>query len=193
RGDGFLAVLGRVALLVGFAGVIALLVVFGKPILEIVRPLLSSDSPPNEVAKAAERLTTTQTIANKALVATPTVVALPGGPSTGPQMRVAPPTQQQSSLTPSTTSLGIPVRGVTDDEIRFGISAPFTGAAKELGQNIKVGIEAAFNAANANGGVHGRQLRLIATDDGYEPGRTDWRLRRLPPGLPGPGFPQSSD
>ena len=179
RGDGFLAVLGRVALLVGFAGVIALLVVFGKPILEIVRPLLSSDSPPNEVAKAAERLTTTQTIANKALVATPTVVALPGGPSTGPQVRVAPPTQQQSSLTPSTTPLGIPVRGVTDDEIRFGISAPFTGAAKELGQNIKVGIEAAFNAANANGGVHGRQLRLIATDDGYEPGRTTATMRQL--------------
>src|SRR5437868_9069758 len=150
-----------------------------KADLRNLRPLLSSDSPPNEVAKAAERLTTTQTIANKALVATPTVVALPGGPSTGPQVRVAPPTQQQSSLTPSTTPLGIPVRGVTDDEIRFGISAPFTGAAKELGQNIKVGIEAAFNAANANGGVHGRQLRLIATDDGYEPGRTTATMRQL--------------
>jgi ABC-type branched-subunit amino acid transport system substrate-binding protein len=179
RGDGFLAMLGRVALLVGFAGVIALLVVFGKPILEIVRPLLSSNSPPNEVAKAAERVTTTQTIANRTVVAAPTVVALPGGTSTGPQARVAPPTQQQSSLTPSATPLGIPVRGVTDSEIRFGISAPFTGAAKELGQNIKVGIEAAFNAANANGGVHGRQLRLIAMDDGYEPGRTAATMRQL--------------
>src|ERR1700756_2589626 len=28
------------------------------------------------------------------------------------------------------------VRGVTDNEIRFGISAPFSGAAKELGQNM---------------------------------------------------------
>ena len=62
-----------------------------------------------------------------------------------------------------------PVRGVTDSEIRFGISAPFSGAAKELGQNMQRGIEAAFRVANANGGVHRQQLRLIAADDGYEP------------------------
>jgi ABC-type branched-subunit amino acid transport system substrate-binding protein len=29
--------------------------------------------------------------------------------------------------------------------------APFTGPAKELGQNMKRGIEAAFNVANAKG------------------------------------------
>ena len=54
----------------------------------------------------------------------------------------------------------VAVRGITDSEIRFGISAPFSGPAKELGQNMKLGIEAAFAAANANGGVNGRQLRL---------------------------------
>ena len=67
---------------------------------------------------------------------------------------------------------GSAVRGVTDSEIQFGISAPFTGPAKELGLNMKIGIEAAFNVANAKGGVYGRQLRLIAADDGYEPTRT---------------------
>jgi branched-chain amino acid transport system substrate-binding protein len=71
------------------------------------------------------------------------------------------------------------VRGVTDSEIRFGISAPFTGPAKELGQNMKLGIEAAFNAANANGGVYGRQLRLVAADDGYEPARTAATMKQL--------------
>jgi branched-chain amino acid transport system substrate-binding protein len=71
------------------------------------------------------------------------------------------------------------VRGVTDSEIRFGISAPFSGPAKELGQNMKLGIEAAFNAANANGGVHGRQLRLVAADDGYEPARTAITTKQL--------------
>ena len=70
-------------------------------------------------------------------------------------------------------------RGVTDTEIRFGISAPLTGAAKELGQNMKLGIEVAFNIANANGGVHGRQLRLLAADDGYEPARTATTMRQL--------------
>jgi ABC-type branched-subunit amino acid transport system substrate-binding protein len=71
------------------------------------------------------------------------------------------------------------VRGVTDTEIRFGISAPFSGSAKELGQNMKLGIEAAFNAANASGGVHGRQLRLVAADDGYEPARTAGTMKQL--------------
>jgi len=71
------------------------------------------------------------------------------------------------------------VRGVTDQEIRFGISAPLTGPAKELGQNMKLGIEAAFNLANANGGVHGRQLRLVAVDDGYEPARTGATMKQL--------------
>src|SRR5690242_13837140 len=71
------------------------------------------------------------------------------------------------------------VRGVTDTEIRFGISAPFSGSAKELGQNMKLGIEAAFNVANANGGVYGRQLRLVAADDGYEPARTAATMKQL--------------
>ena len=71
------------------------------------------------------------------------------------------------------------VQGVTDNEIRFGISAPFSGAAKELGQNMKLGIDAAFNVANTNGGVHGRQLRLIAADDGYEPTRTAETMKQL--------------
>src|SRR5262249_14316780 len=37
------------------------------------------------------------------------------------------------------------VRGVTDNEILLGISAPFTGSAKELGNQMKIGIETAFN------------------------------------------------
>jgi branched-chain amino acid transport system substrate-binding protein len=71
------------------------------------------------------------------------------------------------------------IRGLTNSEIRFGISAPFTGPAKELGQNMKMGIETAFNVANAQGGVHGRQLRLVAADDGYEPARTAATMQEL--------------
>jgi ABC-type branched-subunit amino acid transport system substrate-binding protein len=70
-------------------------------------------------------------------------------------------------------------RGVTDTEIRFGISAAFSGPAKELGQNMKRGIEAAFNAANDAGGVFGRQLRLIAADDGYETSRAAITMKHL--------------
>src|SRR5579872_505450 len=71
------------------------------------------------------------------------------------------------------------VRGITDTEIRFGMSAPFSGPAKELGQNMKLGIEAAFSVVNAKGGVFGRKLRLIAADDGYEPARTAAAMKDL--------------
>jgi branched-chain amino acid transport system substrate-binding protein len=71
------------------------------------------------------------------------------------------------------------IRGVSDNEIRFGISAPFSGPAKELGQQMKLGIDAAFKAMNDAGGVHGRQLSLAAVDDGYEPERTAVAMKDL--------------
>src|SRR6202795_3805599 len=72
-----------------------------------------------------------------------------------------------------------PIRGVTDSEIRFGISAPFTGAAKELGNQMKLGIETAFNLANNTGGINGRQGKLGVADDGYEPTRTTDTMKQL--------------
>jgi ABC-type branched-subunit amino acid transport system substrate-binding protein len=70
-------------------------------------------------------------------------------------------------------------RGVTDREIRFGIAAPFSGPAKELGRQMKLGIDTAFNRINDAGGVEGRMLRLIAADDGYEPTRTPEAMKQL--------------
>ena len=59
--------------------------------------------------------------------------------------------------------------GVFDDRILFGQSAAFSGLASQLGEGMKVGIEAAFAEANRDGGVHGRQLELTSLDDTYEP------------------------
>jgi ABC-type branched-subunit amino acid transport system substrate-binding protein len=71
------------------------------------------------------------------------------------------------------------VQGVTDTEIIFGMSAPFSGPAKELGRAMKTGIDIAFAAANDTGGVNGRKLRLVALDDGYEPDRTRQVMKDL--------------
>jgi branched-chain amino acid transport system substrate-binding protein len=71
------------------------------------------------------------------------------------------------------------IHGVTDNEIRFGIVAPFSGASRELGRQMKLGIDTAFNRANETGGVNGRMLRLIAADDGYEPSRTMDAMKTL--------------
>jgi hypothetical protein len=93
----------------------------------------------------------------------------------GPRLSVAPiaPSSAAAATSPSApVAAGSPVRGVTDQEIRFGIAAPFSGSAKELGRQMKLGIDTAFNRVNETGGVEGRMLKLIAADDGYEPTRT---------------------
>ena len=59
--------------------------------------------------------------------------------------------------------------GVSGERVLFGQSAAFSGPAQALGKNMLLGIQAAFEAANARGGVHGRKLDLVSFDDAYEP------------------------
>jgi ABC-type branched-subunit amino acid transport system substrate-binding protein len=185
--DGLLAQMGRMALAAAVvAAVVALLVVFARPLLEGISPLLNSDSQSKQVSSP---LTANNASANRTYVPATAVAAAPGAvPSTTAQAQQPPLSAaqgQQAALSPISkpseqeSSASSLVRGVTDSEIRFGISAPLTGPAKELGQNMKLGIETAFNAANAKGGVYGRQLRLIAVDDGYEPTRTAVAMKEL--------------
>ena len=63
-------------------------------------------------------------------------------------------------------------RGVTATRITVGMSAPFSGASRELGRGMQLGLETCFLDVNENGGIHGRELKLVALDDGYEPSRT---------------------
>ncbi|MGJ4904907.1 ABC transporter substrate-binding protein [Bradyrhizobium sp. HKCCYLS2058] len=71
------------------------------------------------------------------------------------------------------------VRGITERDITFGSVLPLSGANKESGRLLKVGIEAAFNRANEAGGVNGRMLRLAVADDGYDPNRTLDAMKQL--------------
>lgn len=61
--------------------------------------------------------------------------------------------------------------GIGDAEIVIGQVAALNGPVAELGTGINAGLAAAIAEANAKGGIHGRRLRLIAADDGYDPGR----------------------
>jgi ABC-type branched-subunit amino acid transport system substrate-binding protein len=70
-------------------------------------------------------------------------------------------------------------RGVGAAEIVVGMASPFSGANRELGRGMKAGVEAAFADVNAAGGIHGRGLRLVAEDDGYEPTRTPAAMKQL--------------
>ena len=73
----------------------------------------------------------------------------------------------ETGETPVVERVGEP--GVTDDRILFGQSAAFRGPAQELGLNMRLGILAAFQEANEQGGVHGRRIDLTWLDDSYEP------------------------
>jgi branched-chain amino acid transport system substrate-binding protein len=104
-----------------------------------------------------------------------------GGPGPSLAAVIAPSSAAAATAptAPVASGGGPPIRGVTDQEIRFGIAAPFSGSAKELGRQMKLGIDAAFNRVNETGGVEGRMLKLIAADDGYEPARTTDAMKQL--------------
>jgi len=61
------------------------------------------------------------------------------------------------------------VRGVSEDLIDIGMSAAFSGSARELGRSMRIGIETYFESINESGGIHGRRLQLIAKNDNYDP------------------------
>ena len=63
-----------------------------------------------------------------------------------------------------------PVPGVTDTEITIGITGPLSGPAAAWG-TIALASEAYARYVNDQGGVHGRKLKIVLKDDGYNPGR----------------------
>ncbi len=69
--------------------------------------------------------------------------------------------------------------GVTDKSIKFGQTAAITGPSAVLGIGMRDGIQAAFDEVNRAGGVHGRMLKLITLDDGYEPEITAININKL--------------
>ncbi|MFO0844393.1 MAG: ABC transporter substrate-binding protein [Gemmataceae bacterium] len=69
--------------------------------------------------------------------------------------------------------------GVTEREIVLGMSGPFSGPTRELGQALQTGLETCFKHVNGTTGVHGRTVRLVALDDGYEPARAAENMKRL--------------
>ncbi len=59
------------------------------------------------------------------------------------------------------------VRGVTDTEILLGMHTDLSGPTAIYGVGSVNGVRMRFDEANAAGGIHGRQIRLIVEDTGY--------------------------
>lgn len=64
---------------------------------------------------------------------------------------------------------GVPTTpGVTDTEVVFGTHADLTGPVAIWGDGIVKGLRMRIDEANAAGGVHGRQIRLVVEDSQYQ-------------------------
>jgi branched-chain amino acid transport system substrate-binding protein len=59
--------------------------------------------------------------------------------------------------------------GVTPDSIQIGSCNALTGPASFLGLQMVMGARSYFSLVNAQGGINGRTLELVAKDDGYDP------------------------
>lgn len=69
--------------------------------------------------------------------------------------------------------------GVTPTQVTFGQVAAFEGPAAALGTGMREGLLAAFEEANAAGGVHGRTIALETANDGYEPGASAAAVKEM--------------
>ncbi len=69
--------------------------------------------------------------------------------------------------------------GVTDKEVLIGQFAAVSGPAALLGTRMQVGMQAYFASVNAQGGVNGRQVKLVTRDDGYEPEKAAAAVKAL--------------
>jgi branched-chain amino acid transport system substrate-binding protein len=56
----------------------------------------------------------------------------------------------------------------TRAEILIGVAGPFSGQFGILGNQLRVGVDAAVKSINASGGINGEPLAVLAIDDGCE-------------------------
>lgn len=70
------------------------------------------------------------------------------------------------------------VPGVTDGEVTLCMTVPLSGPAAAWGA-VAVAAEAWARHVNEQGGVHGRKLKVVLRDDGYNPGRAVANLHEM--------------
>ena len=71
------------------------------------------------------------------------------------------------------------VRGVTDSEIRFGGAHDLSGVFAAVSNPALNGANLRFDQVNQDGGVHGRRIRYIVEDHGYQVPRASQAANKL--------------
>ena len=84
------------------------------------------------------------------------------------------------SGTPGSSSEVPSVQGVTETEIVLGSHNDLSGPTAVLGVAAINGVRMRFDEANAAGGIHGRTLRFVVEDAGYQVPRAVDFVESLP-------------
>jgi len=69
--------------------------------------------------------------------------------------------------------------GVTKDEIRIGTTLDLSGPIAFMGIGVRDGAMMYFKYINDKGGIHGRKIKLLAEDDGFQSPRTVQAAKKL--------------
>jgi branched-chain amino acid transport system substrate-binding protein len=69
--------------------------------------------------------------------------------------------------------------GVGDATVTFGMHLPQSGAVGALVGNAWHGADAYFKHVNDQGGVHGRKIQIVTSDDGYDAAKAAQAIRDL--------------
>jgi branched-chain amino acid transport system substrate-binding protein len=70
-------------------------------------------------------------------------------------------------------------QGITDSTIKLGMFTPLTGPVADPGNLALEGFQFGLDQANADGGVQGRQVEVVAEDDQYDASVAQEAARRL--------------
>ena len=70
-------------------------------------------------------------------------------------------------------------QGITADEILIGTHQDLSGPIKTWGVPVANGMKMAVEEINAAGGIHGRKIRMILEDNGYDPKKAVLATQKL--------------
>ncbi len=70
-------------------------------------------------------------------------------------------------------------QGVSKDEILIGTIQDLSGPVAAFGKAVRQGMLLRIDEINEQGGIHGRKLKLVAEDNGYDPRRAVLAAQKL--------------
>jgi branched-chain amino acid transport system substrate-binding protein len=79
----------------------------------------------------------------------------------------------------ATVSIAAAQQGVTKTEILVGSIQDLSGPLAGYGKQLRNGMQLRAEEANEQGGIHGRRIKLVVEDDGYDPKKSVLAAQKL--------------